>query len=184
MGENVDAVQHSVARIDREFNFLGRHLSIPFCLISTRGGPVGRTPKVTMFSQPLHDVLRTRIWNAQSGGLLPALVLGLGFDQHAHDVALLHYEVLDTIDFDLGARPLAEQDAVADFDVDRDQLAAFVAAAGSNGDDLALLRPVLGGIGNNYATRGLRLGIDSLDDNPVVKRSEFHGCPPKVSSKS
>lgn len=122
-----------------------------------------------MFSQPtkrpLHGVPRTRIWNAQSGGLLPGLVLGLGFDQHPHDVALLHYEVLDIIDFDLGARPLAEQDAVADFDVDRDELAALVAAAGSNGDNPALLRLLLGGVGNNYATSGLRLGIDSLDDN-------------------
>jgi hypothetical protein len=136
-------------------------------------------PKVTMFSQPtnrpLHGVLRTRIWKAQSGGLLPALVLGLGFDQHSHDVALFHYEVLNTIDFDLGARPLAEQDAVADFDVDRDQLAALVAAAGSNGDDLALLRLLLGGVGNNYATSGLRLGIDSLDDNAVVSGRNFMG---------
>jgi hypothetical protein len=69
---------------------------------------------------PLRGVLGTRIWRTQSGGLLPGLGLGLGFDQHPHDVALLHYEVLDAIDFDLGARPLAEQDAVADFDVDRD----------------------------------------------------------------
>jgi hypothetical protein len=35
------------------------------------------------------------------------------------------YEVLDTIDFDLGARPFAEQDAVADLDVNRDELAAI-----------------------------------------------------------
>jgi hypothetical protein len=82
----------------------------------------------------------TRIWRAQSGGLL----FGLGIDQHPHNVALFHYEVLDAIDFDLGARPFAEQDAVADLDVDRDELAALVAAAGANGDDLALLRAVSG----------------------------------------
>src|SRR6266436_2842920 len=123
---------------------------------------------------------RTRIWRAQSGGL----PLGLGLDQHPHDVALFHDEVLDAIDFDLGARPFSEQDAVADLDVDRDELAALVAAARSNGDDLALLRLLLGGVGNDDATSGLRLGIDSLDDNAVVKRSEFHSCPPTVSSKS
>src|SRR6266436_4861886 len=61
---------------------------------------------------------RTRIWRAQSGGL----PLGLGLDQHPHDVALFHDEVLDAIDFDLGARPFSEQDAVADLDVDRDEL--------------------------------------------------------------
>src|SRR6266436_3261643 len=123
---------------------------------------------------------RTRIWRAQSGGLL----LGLGLDQHPHNVALFHYEVLDAIDFDLGARPFAEQDAVADLEVDRDELAALVAAAGSNGDDLALLRLLLGGVGNDDATSGLRLGVDSLDDNAVEKRSEFHRCPPAVRLKS
>src|SRR2546430_6282114 len=123
---------------------------------------------------------RTRIWRAQSGGL----PLGLGLDQHPHNVALFHDEVLNAIDFDLGARPLAEQHAVADPDIDGDELAALVAAAGSNGDDLALLRLLLGGVGNDDATSGLRLGIDSLDDNAVVKRSEFHWCPPTVLSKS
>jgi hypothetical protein len=107
---------------------------------------------------------------AQSGGLL----LDLDLDQHPHNVALFHYEVLDAIDFDLGARPFAEQDAVANLDVDRDELAALVAAAGSNGDDFALLRLLLGSVGNDDATSGLRLGIDSLDDDAVVKRSKVH----------
>src|SRR5207253_5771140 len=123
---------------------------------------------------------RTRIWRAQSGGLL----LGLGLDQHPHNVALFHDEVLDAIDFDLGARPFAEQDGIADLDVDGDELAALVASAGSNGDDLALLWLLLGGVRNDDATSGLRLGIDSLDDNAVVKRSEFHRCPPTVLPKS
>jgi hypothetical protein len=38
---------------------------------------------------------------AQSGRLLR----GLGLDQHPHDVTLVHDEVLDTTDLDLGARP-------------------------------------------------------------------------------
>ena len=61
---------------------------------------------------------------AQSGGLL----LGLGLDQHPHNVTLFHDEVLDAIELDLGARPFAEQDAVADPNVDGDELAALVAA--------------------------------------------------------
>jgi len=93
-------------------------------------------------------------------------------------------KVLDTIDFDLGARPSAEQNAVADLDVDRDELTALVAAPGSNDSNCALLRLLLGGIRNDYAAGGLCLGIDSLDDNAVVKRSEFHWCPPTVLSKS
>src|SRR5581483_5176266 len=98
-----------------------------------------------------------------------------------HNVALFHDEVLDIIDFDLGARPFGEQDAVANLDVDRDELAALVAAAGSNGDDLALLGLFLSGVGNNDATSGLRLGIDSLDDDAVVKRTKFHVSLPCVT---
>src|SRR5438034_11687339 len=115
---------------------------------------------------------RTRICRAHSGGLL----FGVGLDQHPHNVALFHDEVLGVLDFDLGARPFAEQDAVADLDVDGDELATLFASAGSNGDDLALLWLLLGGVRNDDATSGLRLGIDSLDDNAVVKRSEFHRC--------
>ena len=48
---------------------------------------------------------------------------------------------------------------------------------------LALLRFLLGGVRNDYAASGLCLGVDSLDDNAVVKRSEFHWCPPTVLSK-
>jgi hypothetical protein len=85
---------------------------------------------------------------AASGG--PLLCFGL--DQHPHNVALLHDEVLDAIDFDLSARPFAEQNAVSDLDVDRDELAALVAPPGPNGGNLALLRLLLGGIRNDYAT--------------------------------
>ena len=48
-------------------------------------------------------------------------------DQHPHNITLFHDKVLDAIDLDLGARPLAEQDAVADPDVDGDELAGLVA---------------------------------------------------------
>src|ERR1700728_1569427 len=47
---------------------------------------------------------------------------------HAHDVGLLHDEELLAVDLDLGAAPLAEQNLVAGLDVDRGQLAVFVAA--------------------------------------------------------
>src|SRR5262249_26284456 len=47
--------------------------------------------------------LRLDCW--ASGGLLARDLVG----QHAHDVALFHDQVVDTVDLDLGARPLAEQ---------------------------------------------------------------------------
>src|SRR5581483_5335825 len=101
-------------------------------------------------------------------------LLGLGLDQHPHNVALFHYEILDTVDLDVGARPFAKQDAVADLDIERNELAALVAAAQAACEDFALLRFLLCGLGNEYAASGLCLGIGSLDDDAVVKRSKFH----------
>jgi hypothetical protein len=47
------------------------------------------------------------------------------------------------------------------------------------GDDLALLRLFLRGVGNDDPPRGLFLGVNALDDDTVVKRTEFHRHPPK-----
>src|SRR5580658_498458 len=80
-----------------------------------------------------------------SGGFLGG---GRAFD-HAHDVGLLHDEQLLAVDLDLCAAPLSEQDAVAGLQVERNELAAFIAAAGAHGDDFAFLRLLLGGVGND-----------------------------------
>src|SRR5262249_34009081 len=140
--ENVDAAQHLVACLDREFDFLGSHYRV---------------------SQTISGV-------DASGGLL----LGHALFDDAHDVALLHDQEIFAIDLDLGARPLPEQHAVADPDVDRDQLAGLIPAAGADGEHLALRRLLLGGVGNDDAAFGLLLGIDTLDDNAVVKRTKLH----------
>ena len=92
-----------------------------------------------------------------SGSLLARGLL----DQHAHDVTLLHDQVLDAVDLDLGPRPLAEQHPVAGLDVERDELAGLVAAARADGDRLALLRLLLGGVRNDDAAGRLLLGIDA-----------------------
>src|ERR1700694_5821379 len=96
-------------------------------------------------------------------------------NDHAHDVAFFHDQEILTVDFHFGARPFAEQHGVADLEIDRDQLAGFVAATGADGDDFALARLLFGGVGNNDAAGSLFLGIDALDDNAVVKRAELHG---------
>src|SRR3954449_5614768 len=62
---------------------------------------------------------------------------GLSFD-HAHDVGFLHDQVFDTVDLDFIARPLAEQDRLADLHVDGNELAALIAAARTDGDNLTL----------------------------------------------
>src|SRR5262249_44965113 len=75
-------------------------------------------------------------------------------------------------------RPFAEQHMVADLNVHRDQLAGFIASAGANGDDFALLWLLLGGVGDDDAPGSFLFGIDTLDDNAVVERAKFHDLPP------
>src|ERR1700694_2102954 len=93
--------------------------------------------------------------------------------QHAHDVALLHDQEFLAVELDLGARPFAEQHAVADFEVDRDQLAGFVAAAGADRRDFALRGLFLGAVGNDDAALGLFFGVDTLDHDTVMQRTKF-----------
>ncbi len=69
---------------------------------------------------------------------------------------------------------LPNKHAVADPDVDRNELAGLVAAAWAHGDDLALGGLFLGGIGDDDAASGFFLGINALDDNAVVKRAKLH----------
>src|SRR6202030_1325052 len=83
--------------------------------------------------------------------------------QHAHDVALLHDQEFLAVELDLGARPFAEQHAVADLEVDWDQLAGFIAAARADGGDFALRGLFLGGVGDDDAALGLFLGVDCFD---------------------
>src|SRR5208337_812878 len=59
---------------------------------------------------------------------LRGLLAGGRLIEHAHDVALLHDEVIDAVHLDLGAGPVSEQHAVASLQVDRYQLAVLVAA--------------------------------------------------------
>ena len=80
---------------------------------------------------------------------------------HAHDVGFLHDQEVLTVDLDLGAGPLAEEDAIARLDIEGYELAALIAGARADGDDFALLRLFLGGIGDDDAAlaSSLRLSM-------------------------
>src|ERR1700682_2668561 len=93
--------------------------------------------------------------------------------KHAHDVALLHDQEFLAVELDLGARPFAEQHAIANLEVDRDQLATFVAAARTYRRDFALRRLFLGAVGNDDAALGLFFGVDTLDHDAVMQRTKF-----------
>src|SRR5579872_4611665 len=96
-----------------------------------------------------------------------------GSGNHAHDVGLLHDQEFLAVELDLGARPFPEQHTVAGLHVDFDQLAALVASAGTDGDDLAFLRLLLGGVGNDDAAVGRRVGNDAAQEHAVMQRAEF-----------
>src|ERR1700689_3812775 len=94
---------------------------------------------------------------------------------HTHDVGLLHDQKVLAVDLDLGAGPFAEQYPVARFGFERDQLAALVPSARPHGDDRALLRLLLDGVGNDDAAFRLVFTLDTADDDTVVQWTEFHG---------
>src|SRR4051812_2846158 len=91
------------------------------------------------------------------------------------DVAFLHDDEVLTVDLHLGARPFAEQDLVAGLDVRRRHLAVVGARAGADGNDFAFLRLFLGGVRDDDPASGLFVGLDSADEDAIMKRPETHG---------
>jgi hypothetical protein len=106
---------------------------------------------------------------------LRSLLLGGGqVGENAHDVALLHDQEFLTVDLDLGAGPFAEQYAIANLEIDRDQLVSLVATAGTDCRDLALRGLLLGAVRNDDAACGFVFGVDAFDHDAVMERTEFH----------
>ena len=75
-----------------------------------------------------------------------------GAFQNSEDFVLAHDQELFSIDADLTARVLAEQDAVALFHVQWNHFAVFQALALSDGYNFSFLRLLLGGIRNKQTT--------------------------------
>src|SRR5689334_6860151 len=91
------------------------------------------------------------------------------------DVALAQDEQLLAVDLDLGAAVLAVQDLVALGDVQRDALLAIlVVPAVAHGDDLALLRLLLGGVGEDDAAGSRLLLLDRPHDQTIAQGLELH----------
>src|SRR5205823_4268457 len=89
-------------------------------------------------------------------------------------------EVL-AIPLDLRAAVLAVEDLVALGDVERGALAGLlVDPSVADGEDLALLGLLLGGVGEDQATRGGLLLLDRLHDQAIAERLELHMVQPPV----
>ena len=87
------------------------------------------------------------------------------------DVASGEEQVLLTVVLHLGAAVLAVDDDVADRDVEGDALVAIlIETAGSDGQDLALLGLLLGGVGDDEARSSGLLGVEGLDQDAVLER--------------
>src|ERR671916_273351 len=109
-----------------------------------------------------------------SCGLLAALLAAgrAGALDDAEDFVLAHDEQLLAVDLDLRARVLAEQHAVAGFHVKLLAGAVIFVLARADGDHLALLRLLLGGVGDDDAAPNLLALLDAAQDDTVVKRSD------------
>ncbi|CAM2161157.1 hypothetical protein PT2222_90374 [Paraburkholderia tropica] len=103
-----------------------------------------------------------------SGGL--SLLL-----HHGHDVFFAHHEQFVAIDLDGLASVLAEQDAIADLDVERDQGALVVALARARGQDFTLIRLFCRCVRDHDARSGLGFLIQALDDHAIMQRTKVHG---------
>src|SRR5262245_28377776 len=99
-----------------------------------------------------------------------------------HHVALLHDQQILSTEPNLGARPLAEEDAVADLHVERLQLPALAAGAGSGLNDLAFLWFLLGGVGDDDAAGGLVLRPDPADQDTIMQWTERHARSPLLAT--
>src|SRR5262245_52801592 len=102
-----------------------------------------------------------------------ALLERLLLERREH-VAGRQDQVLLAVDLDLGAAVLRVDDDVADLHVERDAaVAVFVPPAGACGHDGALLRLLLGGVGDHEARRGGLVTLVRLHDDPVLERLEL-----------
>src|SRR6202048_1110428 len=126
-------------------------------------------------SHPSRCRLRRLLRIRKTGWRLRGLLLGGGqIGENAHDVALLHDQQFLAVDLDLGAGPFAEQHAVANLEIDRHQVRAFVTATRIDTYDLALRGFFLGSVRNDDAACGFVFGVDTLDHDAVVERTESH----------
>src|SRR5260370_33854864 len=107
--------------------------------------------------------------------LLGRFVRGLGATLHtSENLVLAHDQVLFSVQADLAARVLAEQDPVALLHFQRNQFPVFQALAFSGGHHFTLLRLLFSRVRDEEpANLGLLL-FDSFDNDPIIERSNIH----------
>src|SRR3954453_8179609 len=104
-------------------------------------------------------------WDLRSGARGLA-----GADDLGENVALAQDQNVVGAELDLGAAVLRKNDLLALGHVHRDELAAVIAAAGANREDLAALRLLLRGVWQDDPADGLLLLLEDFDDQAVAQR--------------
>ena len=97
---------------------------------------------------------------------------------HRKDLVLTDDDIIFFVDFDLGPGVFADQDVVLGFDVQGHALAVVVVLALPDGDDLRLEGFLLRGVGDDDPAADGLLGLDALNENPVVQGLHFHSVTP------
>src|SRR5271157_927063 len=100
------------------------------------------------------------------------LVLGGAF-QDAKDFFLAHDQEVFAVNLDLGAGVLAKQDAVAFLHIEREGFAFAVGLAPAHRDHFALLRLVLGAVGNDDSATGGFGFFNAPNHDAVVQGSQL-----------
>src|SRR3954470_13608419 len=94
--------------------------------------------------------------------------------EHAEDVVLAHDEELLAVDLHLGARVLAEEDAVALLDVELPHGAVLEQLAVADGEHRRLDRLLLRGVRDVEPALGLLFFLHPTNDHAILQRPDLH----------
>src|SRR6185312_3041537 len=83
---------------------------------------------------------------------------------YGHDILFAHHEQLLAVDVDFRAAVFAEENLVADLDVERTDFAVFENLAVTERDNLSMHRLLSRRVGNHDAAGGGTLLLQALDD--------------------
>jgi hypothetical protein len=93
---------------------------------------------------------------------------------NSEEVFFAHDEQFVAVDLDGLAAVLAEQHAIADLDIEDDELALVTALAWADGQHFTLIGLFCGVVGDDDALGGLGFLLEALDDHAIVQRTKFH----------
>src|SRR5882762_9116121 len=138
-------------------------------------GPSVALPALARTFTPLNMRWRASSLNRTSFAAIVVILWLLGLN-HGHNVFLAHHNQLLAFHANFSAAVLAEENLVADLDVEGTDLAVFENLAFADRYDLSLHWLFGRGIGNNDAARRGAFLLQALHDDAVMKRTYLHGC--------